>query len=182
MRSPAFGLIACAIAACAGMKLASAQPAPAGPIDPYPVVMQLPVGGSTPPGTTPRDAQNVPGVPEIQSDQDRTSDPVPEYVYDPEYYQGPAFSAHQLPDYAPPGYETRDYQSAPGAPEYTPISPPVRVTQAEREKFVVGGIMPGSFLAPGTNTSFRFRGFARLSALSSPIRSPCRRLRARTST
>jgi hypothetical protein len=39
------------------------------------------------------------------------------------------------------------------------------VTQQEREKFGVGGIMPGSFLAPGTNTSFRLRGFVRLAAL-----------------
>jgi hypothetical protein len=118
-----------------------------------------------PPGYQPRGYQDAPGMPEFQSDFDRISDPVPEFVYDPDYYDLPWVTAHQLPDYAPPGYETRDYQSAPGVPEFSPVSPPVRVTQDEREKFVVGGIMPGSFLAPGTNTSVRVRGFVRLSAL-----------------
>ncbi len=118
-----------------------------------------------PPGMQPRGMQDAPGVPAYQSEYERYSEPIPEYVYDPDYYYDPYREVHQLADYAPPGYETRDYQSAPGDPEYTPVSPPVRVTQEEREKFVVGGIMPGSFLAPGTNTSFRLRGFVRLAAL-----------------
>ncbi|MDX1944798.1 MAG: DcaP family trimeric outer membrane transporter [Pirellulaceae bacterium] len=118
-----------------------------------------------PPGFQPRESQDAPGVPEFSPDYDRYSDPVPSYVYDPDYYNYYDSAVHQIADYAPPGYETRDYQSAPGDPEYTPITPPVRVTQSEREKFVVGGIAPGSFLAPGTNTSVRIRGFVRLAAL-----------------
>ncbi len=117
-----------------------------------------------PPGFQPRGFQDAPGVPEY-SDSYRESDPIPEYIYDPSYYDAYDAEIHQLADYAPPGYETRDYQSAPGDPEYRRITPPVRVTQEEREKFVVGGIVPGSFLAPGTNTSFRLRGFVRLAAL-----------------
>jgi hypothetical protein len=118
-----------------------------------------------PQGIQPRGYQDAPGVPEYRSEYERYSEPIPEYVYDPDYYYSGYNEVHQLADYAPPGYEARDYQSAPGDPEYTPYSPPVRVTQEEREKFVVGGIMPGSFLAPGTNTSFRLRGFVRLAAL-----------------
>jgi hypothetical protein len=107
-----------------------------------------------PPGFEPRGYQNAPGVPEYAPEYRRWSEPVPEYIYDPEYYNTPYREIKQLADYAPQGYETRDYQSAPGDPEYSPLTPPVYVTQAEREKFVVGGIAPGSFLAPGTNTSF----------------------------
>jgi hypothetical protein len=50
-------------------------------------------------------------------------------------------------------------------PEFTFIPPPVPVTPEERERFVVRGIFPGSFLVPGTNTSFRLRGFVRLTGL-----------------
>jgi len=105
-------------------------------------------------------------VPQYEWDYDRVSEPIPGYIYDPAYYDSPYPEIRQLADYAPPGYETRDYQSAPGDPEFSPISPPVRVTPEEREKFVVGGIVPGSYLAPGTNTSFRLRGFVRLAALN----------------
>lgn len=111
----------------------------------------------------PRGMQNAPGVPEY--DYSRYSDPIPEYIYNADTYDSYYPLIHQLADYAPPGYETRDYQSAPGDPEYRLLSPPVRVTQEEREKFVVGGVVPGSFLAPGTNTSFRIRGFVRLAAM-----------------
>jgi hypothetical protein len=142
-------------------------PAPATPPQPVALTQALqplqPIPPYGPPGAELRGMQEGPAVPEVN--YDRYSDPIPEYVYDPDYYFGPWFSAHQLPDYAPPGYETRDYQSAPGDPEYTPITPPVRVSQAERERYVVGGIAPGSFLAPGTNTSFRLRGFVRLAAM-----------------
>lgn len=96
--------------------------------------------------------QDAPGVPEYESQYDRESDPIPEYVYDPDYYNAYDAEIHQIADYAPPGYETRDIQSAPGDPEYRLMSPPVRVSQADRERYVVGGIVPGSFLAPGTNT------------------------------
>src|SRR5262249_39923946 len=39
------------------------------------------------------------------------------------------------------------------------------VTPEERLKFLTRGMAPGSFLVPGTNTSFRLRGFARLTAM-----------------
>jgi|GEM_PF-2169888 hypothetical protein len=115
-----------------------------------------------------RGEQDAPGVPEFFDPEvgyDRYSAPVPDYIYNPRYYSQPLSDLDTLADYHPPGYEVRDYQSAPGDPEYSRISPPVRVSQAERERYVVGGIFPGSFLAPGTNTSFRLRGFVRLSAL-----------------
>lgn len=89
---------------------------------------------------------------------------LPEYIYDPAYYQRPG-GAVPYADYAPAGYEPREFQDAPGAPEYTPVQPPVRITPEEREKFVTRGIFPGSFLVPGTNTSFRLRGFVRLTGL-----------------
>ncbi len=121
--------------------------------------------GEAPPGLQPRSEQGAPGEPEFESDDVRESDPLPEYIYDPDRYDSFAYEIHQLADYAPQGYETRDYQSAPGDPEFTQLTAPVRVSQEERDKFVVGGIVPGSFLAPGTNTSFRLRGFVRLAGL-----------------
>jgi hypothetical protein len=120
-----------------------------------------------PPGYAPRGYQDAPGVPEYESLYDRPSEPIPEYVFDPRYYADPLAGIHQLPDYAPPGYEPRDYQDSPAVPEFTRITPPVRVAQEDRERFVVGGVMPGSFLVPGTNTSLRLRGFVRLAALYS---------------
>jgi hypothetical protein len=82
-------------------------------------------------------------------------------------YLLPAVGPHEYPDYAPPGYEARDTDEgqAPGVPEFTPITAPAPVTPAEREKFLTRGLAPGSFLVPGTNTSFRFRGFVRLTGL-----------------
>jgi hypothetical protein len=68
-------------------------------------------------------------------------------------------------DYTIPGYEARDQQDGPGVPEYTPVPPPVPVTPEERLRYVVRGIVPGSFLVPGTNTSFRMRGFVRLTSM-----------------
>ena len=65
-----------------------------------------------PRGFQPRGFQDAPGVPEY-SDYERESDPIPEYIYDPSYYDAYDAEIHQLADYAPPGYETRDYQSAP---------------------------------------------------------------------
>lgn len=141
----------------------------AGPV-PQPIALtaaRQPVGGpDLSPVYPPQATQEAPGPLEYDSPFDRESDPVPDYVYEPSYYNSYYDEVHQLADYAPPGYEARDYQSAPGDPEYRRITPPVRVMQEERESFVVGGMVPGSFLAPGTNTSFRLRGFVRLAALS----------------
>jgi hypothetical protein len=95
------------------------------------------------------------------------TDPLPAYYYRPSYYDTPGIGARPLADYAPPGYEARetDEGQAPGVPEFTPIPAPVPVTPEERQKFVTRGLFPGSYLVPGTNTSFRFRGFVRLTGL-----------------
>jgi hypothetical protein len=78
-----------------------------------------------------------------------------------------AVGPHAYADYAPYGFETRetDEGQAPGVPEFTPITSPAPVTPEEQAKFVTRGLAPGSFLVPGTNTSFRFRGFVRLTGL-----------------
>jgi hypothetical protein len=89
----------------------------------------------------------------------------PEYFYDPDYYYEPDIGAKPLADYAPPGYEPRDYQDAPGVPEFTPIIAPSRPGPEGAGRYVTRGLFPGSFLVPGTNTSFRLRGFVRLAAL-----------------
>jgi hypothetical protein len=90
---------------------------------------------------------------------------LPDYYYSAEYYNTPGIGARALADYAPPGYEARDYQDAPGVPEFTPLTPPPRPTPEAATTFVTRGMMPGSLLVPGTNTSFRLRGFVRLAAL-----------------
>jgi hypothetical protein len=91
---------------------------------------------------------------------------IPPPLPSPDYFLT-AVGPHEYADYAPPGFEPRetDEGQAPGVPEFTPITAPVPVTPEERDKFVVRGLAPGSFLVPGTNTSFRFRGFARLTGL-----------------
>jgi hypothetical protein len=95
------------------------------------------------------------------------SAPLPDYYYRPGYYQTPVIGPHSVSEYAPPGYEARDVDEgqAPGVPEFTLITPPPPVTPAEQQRFVTRGIFPGSFLVPGTNTSFRLRGFVRLTGL-----------------
>jgi hypothetical protein len=91
-------------------------------------------------------------------------------------YLLPAVGPHQYADYAPPGYERRepDDGQVPGVPEFTPITAPVPVTPEEQNKFVTRGLAPRSFLVPGTNTSFRLRGFVRLTGLYdfNPIGTP----------
>jgi len=113
-------------------------------------------------GLEPRDTLDTQGAANFYR---RIFGPMPDYVYDPGYYNTPGIGARPLADYAPPGYEPREFQDAPGVPEFTPIFPPTPVTPEEREKFVTRGLFPGSFLVPGTNTSFRLRGFARLVGL-----------------
>ncbi len=73
--------------------------------------------------------------------------------------------ARAMGDYGLPGYQYRDFQDAPGVPEYVPLVPPTPVSEEERERYVVRGMYPGSFLAPGTNTSVRLRGFVRLGGM-----------------
>jgi hypothetical protein len=91
-----------------------------------------------------------------------TPPPLPSYDY-----LITAVGPHEYADYAPAGYEARetDEGQAPGVPEFTPITAPVPVSQADLERFVTRGLSPGSLLVPGTNTSFRFRGFVRLTGL-----------------
>lgn len=113
----------------------------------------------------PNDFDEGQGSPLYLSDYGHFSGPFPDYYYDPAYYNAYGIGARALADYAPPGYETRDYQDAPGDPEYTQITPPPPISAEQRATFVTRGMFPGSFLVPGTNTSFRFRGFVRLTGL-----------------
>lgn len=91
---------------------------------------------------------------------------LPDYFYEPWYYNTYGVGARPLPDYAPPGYEPRDYQDAPGVPEYSRITPPPRPPAGDAGLVVTRGMYPNSFLIPGMNTSFRMRGFVRLMALN----------------
>jgi hypothetical protein len=141
-----------------GIPKAIAKPGPGVPS----VVLQPPSAEYGPQGRYPREPQEGPGVGEYYRP---VSDPLPPYFYQPSYYERPVVSPRSALVYAPPGYEARDQQVTPGVPEYTPIPVPVPVTPEERERFVTRGIFPGSFLVPGTNTSFRMRGFVRLMAL-----------------
>jgi hypothetical protein len=94
-----------------------------------------------------------------------STDLLPEYYFQPDYDEDPGIDVRPLADYAPPGYEPRDYQDAPGVPEFRPITPPLPPTREDAGRVVTRGVVPGSFLVPGTNTSFRLRGFVRLAAL-----------------
>jgi hypothetical protein len=121
-----------------------------------------PAADYAPPGLIPRGDQEPPGVAEFFRPY---TVPLPDYFYQPAYYEQPVVSPRTVQEYAPPGYEARDQQWGPGTPEFTPIPVPIPVTPEEAQKFVTRGIMPGSFLVPGTNTSFRLRGFVRLMGL-----------------
>lgn len=85
---------------------------------------------------------------------------MPSYFYEPGYYSSTGVGARPIADYAPPGYLPREQQEGPGVPELTPIT--VAPTDIQQRDFVARGMMPGSFLVPGSNTSVRLRGFARL--------------------
>jgi hypothetical protein len=124
--------------------------------------MHPPDSNYGPYGREPRGDQEPPGEPEFYR---LITAPLPDYYFQPAYYETPGIGARPLADYAPPGYEPRDYQDAPGVPEFTPIPAPVRITPEERQRFVTRGLFPGSFLVPGTNTSFRLRGFVRLTGM-----------------
>jgi hypothetical protein len=152
-------------------------PAPEGGIPaslPVPTTVPTPIipppADYGPLGTIPRGIQEAPGVPEY-------TPIIPPGITSPELYAPPrlpthdylltAVGPHQYADYAPYGYETRDVDEgqAPGVAEYTPITAPVPVTPDEAARFVTRGMAPGSFLIPGTDTSFRFRGFVRATGL-----------------
>jgi len=151
--------LAAALVALAAVHPVAAQEALPAPVADAPAdaVAQLPAAAAQEPAG---DIQDAPGAqyPALLSQ-------LPDYYYRPDYYNRPGLGARAIADYGPPGYQEREFQDAPGAPEYTPITPPPRLTPAEREKFVTRGMMPGSFLVPGTTTSFRLRGFVRLTGL-----------------
>jgi hypothetical protein len=139
------------------------SPAKTPPLPDHPEV-HSPISEYGPAGYRPREPGEAPGVDEFYHP---VTAPLPDYYYRPGYYDTPGIGARALADYAPPGYEARDTDEgqAPGTPEFTPIPTPIPVTPEEREKFVTRGVFPGSFLVPGTNTSFRFRGFVRATGL-----------------
>jgi hypothetical protein len=140
------------------------NPIPAAPPQlylPHPE-LQPPISEYAPPRVFLRGIQDAPGVPEVFHPNSAL---LPPYFYWPDYYAQPVVSPRSVEEYAPPGYEARDQQVGPGTPEFTPITPPTPVTPAERDRFVTRGIFPGSFLVPGTDTSFRLRGFVRLMGL-----------------
>jgi DcaP outer membrane protein len=71
-------------------------------------------------------------------------------------------------DYTPPGRIYRDPQPGVGVPLYQalPVLRPEQVpTDLERDKFVTRGLFPATYLIPGTNTSFKLYGFARLDGI-----------------
>jgi hypothetical protein len=108
------------------------------------------------------DIQDAPGARVLDRP---VSELLPAYFYQQAYYEQPVLSPRSIIEYAPPGYEARDQQYGPATPEFTLITPPPRLTPEEQQRFVSRGIMPGSFLVPGTGTSFRLRGFVRLMGL-----------------
>jgi hypothetical protein len=131
----------------------------------YPELLP-PTSDFAPYGYEPDDEDDVPGMPDYEPEYVPPIAPLPDYFYEPEYYYAEGeIGPRPLADYAPPGYEARDYQDAPGVPEFTPLTPPPRPSREAAPGLVTRGIVPGSFLVPGTNTSFRLRGFVRLAAL-----------------
>lgn len=123
---------------------------------------QPPTADYAPQGMSARDVQDAPGAAEYYRNQ---ATALPGYYYQQNYYNRWGAGARALADYAPAGYEAREFQDAPGAPEFSLLPAPVQVSAEDRQKFVTGGMFPGSFLVPGTNTSFRFRGFVRATGL-----------------
>lgn len=108
------------------------------------------------------DIQDVPELPEARGGE--LAGEMPAYVYSPAYYDTYGVGARALADYAPPGYEPRGFQEVPGVPEFSPITPPP-IPVAGESGYLGRGMMPGSFLVPGTTTSLRPGGFVRLVGL-----------------
>jgi hypothetical protein len=110
--------------------------------------------------------QNAPGADSNAADAEERVPALPAYYYESWYYNTYGVGARAIADYAPPGYMPRDYQDAPGMPEFSRITPPPRPPAGDAGIVVTRGMFPGSFLVPGgTNTAFRLRGFVRLMAL-----------------
>ncbi len=104
---------------------------------------------------------------------ERTPQPGPGSLFTPlppasPNYARPGVGARPIADYAPPGYLPRDPQGGIGATLYQPVpipTPEQMPTDLDREKFVTRGLYPGTFLVPGTNTSFKWYGFVRLDGI-----------------
>jgi hypothetical protein len=128
------------------------------------VALQPSISGNASEGSLDDDSQDAPGAADNLLNDDDVNLP-PDYFYESSYYNAYGVGARAIADYAPPGYEARDYQDAPGMPEFTRITPPPRPSAEDAGDFVTRGMFPGSFLVPGINTSFRLRGFVRLAAL-----------------
>jgi hypothetical protein len=111
------------------------------------------------------DAPDAPGALADELEEARVRESLPDFFYDTEEYNTWGVGVRPIADYAPPGYEHRDYQDAPGMPELSRLTPPPLPEAGDAGKVVTRGIVPGSFLVPGVNTSFRLRGFVRLAAL-----------------
>jgi hypothetical protein len=147
---------------------------PATPARPGPGVVfpgfRFPPADYAPPGYEPPMEKDAPGAVLFRRLAEVLTQPGELYEAPPlpsAEYLRPAVGPHEYADYAPYGYEARDTDEgqAPGVPEFTPITAPHPTTQEQRDTFVTRGLSPGSFLIPGTNTSFRLRGFVRLTGL-----------------
>ncbi|MEZ6073488.1 MAG: DcaP family trimeric outer membrane transporter [Pirellulales bacterium] len=130
-------------------------------VAPRPMFVAQPAPGVSPGEYLGEDTQDAPRAMNVFDDVRN----LPPYYYDYWYYNTYGIGARPLPDYAPPGYEPRDYQDAPGVPEFSRITPPPLPSEVDTGNFVTRGMYPGSFLVPGVNTSIRLRGFVRLAAL-----------------
>ena len=67
-----------------------------------------------------------------------------------------------------PGLMRTDPQGGLGATLYQPIPVPTPAeipTELERDKFLTRGLFPGTYLIPGTNTSFKWYGFVRVDGI-----------------
>jgi hypothetical protein len=83
-------------------------------------------------------------------------------------YSRPGVGVRPVSDYAPPGFQRTDPQGGLGASLYRPVpipTPEQIPTELERDKFVSRGLFPGTYLVPGTNTSFKWYGFVRLDGI-----------------
>jgi hypothetical protein len=165
LAAAAFLCLGAATPAWAQDQLPPPQPVPPGPAIPaeLPQPSQVFPDGGFPTKPAPEGA-----IPET------TPQPGPANLYPPLQppspdYSRPGVGMRAISDYAPPGYQPTDPQGGLGASLYRPIpipTPDQIPTDLEREKLVTRGLFPGTYLVPGTNTSFKWYGFVRLDSTS----------------
>jgi hypothetical protein len=144
------------------------QPAPAAQPAGTPIPAELP-----PPSRVFPDGGFPTGPAAEGTSPDKPAQPGPSGLYAPlpvpaPDYSRPGVGVRPYSDYAPPGYQRLDPQGGLGASLYGPIPVPAPEeipTTLERDKFVTRGLFPGSYLIPGTNTSWKLYGFARLDGM-----------------